>query len=186
MRIKIIVESFDGSEGNHDWDNDRICSLTSTWRTLIVGHESICRHRDPENLSCANDVPFHFSPFYVSSPSFFSSPSFPNYEFTPKSSSSISLFYSNLSLETKKKKLIEREKLSIIKNHPSKHGVVFMHSPRNRSKSLEENRRSPHRIMHIRRALMVECSPWKSGSNRSCRIEKPVSEGEEGNDTSIS
>lgn len=116
----------------------------------------------PENLSCANDVPFHFSPFYVSSPFFFSLPSFPNYEFTPKSfSSSICLFYSNLSLKTKKKKLIEREKLSIIKNHLSKYGVVFMHSPRNRSKSLEENRRSPHRIMHIRRALMVECSPWK-------------------------
>lgn len=104
----------------------------------------------------------HFSPFYVSSPFFFSLPSFPNYEFTPKSSSSsICLFYSNLSLKTKKKKLIEREKLSIIKNHLSKYGVVFMHSPRNRSKSLEENRRSPHRIMHIRRALMVECSPWK-------------------------
>lgn len=157
--IKIIVESFDGSEANHDWDNDRICSLTPTWRTLIVGHESICRHRDPRTCSCTNDVPFHFSPF-------FSRRQITNSRLILSSISPSSTF-------SKKERTlpnIERQKLSTLKNHLSKHGVVFMHSPWSRSRSLEENGRSPHRIMHIRRA---NGSPWKSGAVHPTEV--PVS-----------
>lgn len=155
--IKIIVESFDGSEANHDWDNDRICSLTPTWRTLIVGHESICRHRDPRTYRARRSIPF---------PPLFFRCQITNSRLILSSISPSSTF-------SKKERTlpnIERQKLSTLKNHLSKHGVVFMHSPWSRSRSLEENGRSPHRIMHIRRA---NGSPWKSGAVHPTEV--PVS-----------
>lgn len=159
--IKIIVESFDGSEANHDWDNDRICSLTPTWRTLIVGHESICRHRDPRTYRARTT-------FHSISPPFFSRRQITNSRLILSSSS----IFPSSTFSKKERTLpnIERQKLSTLKNHLSKHGVVFMHSPWSRSRSLEENGRSPHRIMHIRRA---NGSPWKSGAVHPTEV--PVS-----------